>query len=814
MEPDIMPMYSSSPPPLDDDDEASTEEDEDDFREFRGFCGAGSDSFSFSKFTHLPPSNLNQPSQTIDAAEHFANSGNRISQLGDSIPESHFVEKSQPTSTITTGVCRAHQQKEHCCNREHHKSPTNVLSEGETFRHSTFGTNSVSAPGAHSLSEETGFVELSVFSETQVHPWCCGFTPSGTAKDWEDRAESTNREECLKTKQQTVTGSELRSVAGERVRDRTIIHHCEQGDTGFTHPPQDHHLKAPASLSCPSEVLDSGNEDLEDLRSEDRTPSLSHLKKAPELVVGKSDEEKEVEIDSEEIEHSASPLNNTVSESSNEDFASFCDAVSPDGLEDLGYFVQTIDNPLPPAPEKKEVVSGYIREETEIQLEEERENIRDAGISPSQLKASLEESRIQGEEECSADLNQNQREVGDKDLDQAQDSGVREWAQSGLPPSDSFADFCSAPSDQEECLEGEAGGDWVAFGVMGAPTELVATWADFGDLGSSAGQKENETEDKICQRDTAAKREQASFSRQLHRLLQESFHAVKIQQEKEEEVCVPSLGALLQHHDTQPEDGEKKQGEEKPHYAAHWVPRGVWRQPCEVHDAFGLKFQWGGSHSNRILLHCLGMDTRNILFTGETKQPVIVPAFAANLGMLEPTKESVKAAGQTAETAQVLPGSQETRRALSSDSAQASFLTSQCDRSSSGLSNPQDASRGTFVLNLDYFGPVEDCGSSSSSSRSSSPPPGVDRELYELTTAKLEPRINSCHLEETFNRLMSSMEITSTATSNREPQQDKDLSAEAAAVVCEVPDLSFMRAKVLMFPSILIPPEGYSTALK
>ena len=101
-------------------------------------------------------------------------------------------------------------------------------------------------------------------------------------------------------------------------------------------------------------------------------------------------------------------------------------------------------------------------------MEEERENIRDAGIFPSQLKASWEESRIQAEEECSADLDQNQREVGDKDLDQTQDSGVREWAESGLPPSDSFADFCSAPSDQEECLGGEAGGDWVAFGVMGA----------------------------------------------------------------------------------------------------------------------------------------------------------------------------------------------------------------------------------------------------------------------------------------------------------------------------------------------------------
>lgn len=41
----------------------------------------------------------------------------------------------------------------------------------------------------------------------------------------------------------------------------------------------------------------------------------------------------------------------------------------------------------------------------------------------------------------------------------------------------------------------------------------------------------------------------------------------------------------------------------------------------------------------------------------------------------------------------------------------------------------------------------------------------------------------------------------------RKPQQDEELSAEAARLISGLPDLSFMRAKVLMFPSILIPKE-------
>lgn len=86
----------------------------------------------------------------------------------------------------------------------------------------------------------------------------------------------------------------------------------------------------------------------------------------------------------------------------------------------------------------------------------------------------------------------------------------------------------------------------------------------------------------------------------------------------------------------------------------------MWTRLQDIHEAFGLRHQWGGSHCNKVLLSCLGIDTRNIvspgvaegsdpleteddrcsvnlrflplqLFTGQKKQPVIVPMYAASL---------------------------------------------------------------------------------------------------------------------------------------------------------------------------------------
>ncbi|XP_076990510.1 aftiphilin isoform X2 [Tamandua tetradactyla] len=198
----------------------------------------------------------------------------------------------------------------------------------------------------------------------------------------------------------------------------------------------------------------------------------------------------------------------------------------------------------------------------------------------------------------------------------------------------------------------------------------------------------------------------------------------------------------------------------------------VWTELQDIHDAHGLRYQWGGSHSNKKLLCSLGIDTRNILFTGNRKQPVIVPMYAAGLGMLEPTKEPLKplsAAEKIASIGQTITMPPE-MNPCTSDQFQESLPPVQFDWSSSGLTNPLD---------------------------------GVDPELYELTTSKLETSTSSFKVTDAFARLMSTVEKTSTST--RKPKREEHLSEEAIKVIACLPDLTFMHAKVLMFPATLTP---------
>uniref|UniRef100_A0A673ZMA0 Uncharacterized protein n=1 Tax=Salmo trutta TaxID=8032 RepID=A0A673ZMA0_SALTR len=85
------------------------------------------------------------------------------------------------------------------------------------------------------------------------------------------------------------------------------------------------------------------------------------------------------------------------------------------------------------------------------------------------------------------------------------------------------------------------------------------------------------------------------------------------------------------------------------------------------------------------------------------------------------------------------------------------------------------------------------------------PPPLVDPELDSDTSSRLADNLN---------HLMSTMENTTTST--RKPHRDEEdqLSEEAARVICGLADLSFMKAKVLMFPITLTPAAGSGTLLE
>ncbi|XP_054678067.1 aftiphilin isoform X2 [Grus americana] len=345
--------------------------------------------------------------------------------------------------------------------------------------------------------------------------------------------------------------------------------------------------------------------------------------------------------------------------------------------------------------------------------------------------------------------------------------------------SDDFADFSSAACNQAT--------DWNAFEDEQKDS---CSWAAFGD--EQAGESHHRKETWQSHRTDASARIDDPVLHKTDSFALASFQGTTSKQSQEPaasvqttllsrlerifEVCFPSVPVLEIEEEISSlnhllEAGEKQTTAEKT-LANSGELMDVWTELQDIHDAYGLRYQWGGSHSNKKLLRSLGIDTRNILFTGNKKQPVIVPMYAAGLGMLEPTKEPLKpisAAEKIASIGQTPPVSPE-MNTCTSDQFQESLPPVQFDWSSSGLTNPLD---------------------------------GVDPELYELTTSKLETSNASNRVTDAFARLMSTVEKASTST--RKPKKEEQLSEEAAKVISSLPDLTFMHAKVLMFPATLTP---------
>eukprot|EP00061_Rhincodon_typus_P005407 g24880.t1 len=93
---------------------------------------------------------------------------------------------------------------------------------------------------------------------------------------------------------------------------------------------------------------------------------------------------------------------------------------------------------------------------------------------------------------------------------------------------------------------------------------------------------------------------EVSLLKRLERVFQTCFSPVPTTKVTKEEIC--SLGQLLQ-------SGLEKGDQVK---ANNGELLSVWTELQDVEDAHGLRYQWGGSHSNKKLLISLGIDTRNI----------------------------------------------------------------------------------------------------------------------------------------------------------------------------------------------------------
>ncbi|NXB42889.1 AFTIN protein, partial [Leucopsar rothschildi] len=223
-----------------------------------------------------------------------------------------------------------------------------------------------------------------------------------------------------------------------------------------------------------------------------------------------------------------------------------------------------------------------------------------------------------------------------------------------------FGDFDSVPKPQDESVAFQDSDDFADFSSAGCnqPTDWNAfedeqkdscSWAAFGD--EQAGESHHRKETWQSHRTDASARSDdpvlhksdsvalASFQGTISKQSQELSPSVQTtllsRLERIFEVCFPSMPVAEIEEEISSlnhllEAGEKQITTEET-LGSTGELMDVWTELQDIHDAYGLRYQWGGSHSNKKLLCSLGIDTRNILFTGNKKQPVIVPMYAAGL---------------------------------------------------------------------------------------------------------------------------------------------------------------------------------------
>ncbi|KAG9337784.1 hypothetical protein JZ751_027585 [Albula glossodonta] len=858
MEPDVIRMYSSSPPPLDD----GAEEDDDDFGDFGAFSGVPS-SVSFTEFD--TPSAFGQ-SQTATAADtsppnHFTELG--PGPLGRVPKEGDLQTFNSDAQGVDSSGSRESRPLAKTVSVEELKKPVDQTRTGSHLNTSGLGADGSrtevethSCNGGLTASEvlTNGFAAF----DGQDGPPCPAFdhrknkgttspmpdhSPPNTEDEFDDFSAFGTADTARDAGVLGVKANREESDEGKQLSDGFGNLQSESEEVGRSSEEnglRDSHSTGLDPCDLPAVVMDTlSNGDRGSLTDEEESeqrdgdsgtalPDSAAMDPSGEPVVQNGDkqavgeEEEEEEFGECEGEGMLSmgsedagawvcrsgkgmEIENDAGVSVSESFASFCQAVSPDGEEEFGDF--SAPGLAPSACPEEETLTpadpSWPTEEEEEE-EEEAEDFGDFGepsTFSSQGFADFEQTESQqAESEQPSGAAKSAKGPGDDDEGDFGDfSAPREGGEGAdgggfedFPVSDSFADFSSAPTGSGP----DDGSGWSAFEDQ--QTGEGDSWAAFGEEQSAVPSvSEERLQDsapitapssgspKANRRDSLSV-SSASLASRLERLFCASFPEVTVPEAGEE---VVSLKARLEPPAPPQGSSEEEQEEDTP--STHWDSAAVWRQLLEIHDALGLRYQWGGSHSNKALLCSLGIDTRNILFTGQKKQPVIVPMYAASLGMLEPTKEPVKpisAAEKIASIAQAPPVSPEISTSPDPSQVQTPRITGsaflqmqaqttqealppvQFDWSSSGLTNPLD---------------------------------GVDPELYELTTAKMDTSNTSSRIADAFARLMSTVEKTSTST--RKPKKEEVLSEEAAKVIAGLPDLSFMQAKVLMFPTTLTP---------
>uniref|UniRef100_A0A673H704 Aftiphilin-like n=1 Tax=Sinocyclocheilus rhinocerous TaxID=307959 RepID=A0A673H704_9TELE len=760
MEPDVIRMYSSSPPPMED----GIEEDDDEFSDFTGVPN----STSFSEFD--TPTTFNQ-SRALNATSppELLSNGRIVglsAQPAGSMKANGVTPGSGQTGTPNGRTVSVEELKKFS---EHQpritslefatgsRTDSDAIDRNGTVEVLTNGFATLDQGGSPPMSHKTNefdvstddFADFSAFSNAEHNQ------PSDT--DWEHLNQGYRPPHNDVSDSVEVQGASL----GDDSRDSRI--------TRFGFPSENSE-----SLSNGDWSFHEGSDlDQRELEA-DTTEVVSTVQPlALNGVTFSETGDNRVSPDSNGDKSSGEQSDekgseNETLETETETETSFGRPLSTDALEEFGDFSTTGSVPSPPLQEETATPADHSQ-----LAEDDDEDFGDFGdfgdassFSATGFADFDQQGVSQNEPAPSAPVEAEDDEFGEFDTSEEPSktalAGEEATTFADFPGSDSFADFSSAQVGDAGDNEG-----WQAFSEPDQSQNGGESWATFGQEQDVAGIEKSG--DDWHENQPATAPPTAAEEHKSSTMLTKG-------QPMGEELQVYLLSAArgqisqLSHLDCSVVNETLSVSS----CGSCRALRDVWQQLQDVINAYGLRYQWGGSHTNKALLCSLGIDTRNILFTGHKKQPVIVPMYAASLGMLEPTKEPVKpvsAAEMIASIAQS-PSVDTELNTCPPDTAQESLPPVQFDWSSSGLTNPLD---------------------------------GVDPELYELTQAKLDVSGGSSRVVDAFARLMSTVEKTSTSTSRKPVQKEENLSEEARRVISGLPDLSFMQAKVLMFPSTLTP---------
>ncbi|KAL0169992.1 hypothetical protein M9458_034588, partial [Cirrhinus mrigala] len=447
MEPDVIRLYSSSPPPM---DEAGEEEEEDEFGDFGGFDGGGvSSSFSFSELD--TPKTFNQSNALEDSPPDLyirsmqnvtiSRSGwdNEKKMVGESIRSVEKTEKESP-EVLTNGVTSSDLQTE--------LSGQNCPSILPDVQNSSMGDGH---PLSNGYSESCANSELCLQSTDTEE----SSELDVSVADMLDRNQLMNQTDNMPDSNNHSSHEE--SEPGETEMRLELCDDSQSfASCGDAQEAEGEQEQMENFVDCGDAGCLDRSADCVDIVEMETTPSMDvDVISKTQLSgdtreINESSANAEVEVD-EEVETHADP---TI----DEDFGDFGDATQ--GFADFSRTESITQEGFP------EFVTAMSRCSTDDEF---------------------------GDTDTLKDFKDDD-ELAEEATDVQEKDEVAFCSE--LPPSDSFADFSSAPFGGVS-VGGED--NWAAFGPQEAVEEGQDSWATFGDEQSTyLGKEEQDVETSVA----------------------------------------------------------------------------------------------------------------------------------------------------------------------------------------------------------------------------------------------------------------------------------------------------------------------------